>query len=711
MKRIITAIAAFILAVTAVLAPVSASGFGDETDPLPVIAGGKDPGVDAALVIDLDSGAVIYERNGDVMFKPGSLTVIMTSLMLVNSTPDSEWDKPLPALTEVNSTWSSRGSQMGLKRGDTPTRRDLLYGMLLQGAADAAYVAELLISGSEADFIDRMNEYAAELGLTATHFENGYGMGGSDHYTCAYDMGLLSVEAMKSDVFSQAAGTLDYKCSKGCRRIKLHNSNRALYNESCKGIKLGSDSEKEHCLVAAAKYGTVRLAAVILSAQSDSAAYREAERLLTAGITAYGSTCGLSPFLPTDALCRTVRDTYINELSGKTLGVAEKGSVLRICGTRHEEDGTVSCFFKKGKDLVTVKGGDLELVAYVNDIFIENGEGLSREIKKGDTLSVKGFVRSRHEICGISVVIRDKDGKDVIRAERAPRTHGVVKMNGTEISKKLRSAELSEGVYECIVTVTANASAEGFGSAVLTSENRSTLSVSSGGECVSYNANMGSGAPSGESFFGGFTVPDEVPERTGFVFDGWYDNADGEGDRVDPGHLVYSADPVTLYAAWKPADSAWEKELRALYDAGLIIEGTASNNAGITGLRLEVFDKNGLLIEREIGLCVNSIDPGSVLFDAPAVLDEGNFVIRLFGSAAGAENELLLEQELKVTKAEASVTPVPTETEAAAATAAPEPVPEGSGGLASMPIYVWFLVGAAIVAILVYMIAVLLKRG
>lgn len=129
-------------------------------------------------------------------------------------------------------------------------------------------------------------------------------------------------------------------------------------------------------------------------------------------------------------------------------------------------------------------------------------------------------------------------------------------------------------------------------------------------------------------------------------------------------------------------------------------------------MKLDLFDKNGLLLEREIRLSENSVEPGTLLFDPPVVLEEGFYAIQLYSSAAGKEYELLLEQELQVTKEEAEVTPVPTETEKApVVTNAPEPEPEDQGGLASVPIYIWFLVGAAIVAILVYMIAVLLKRN
>ncbi|MBR0134560.1 MAG: D-alanyl-D-alanine carboxypeptidase, partial [Clostridia bacterium] len=184
MKRIIAIAASLIMLLS--FGTAFADGLSDPLPPVVPVSVFEDLGETRAVLVDIDSGAILFSRNSDKQAKPGSLTALMTALLLMENTAPADWNVFLPALKEVNSSWSGRGNQMGLEKGDTPSRADLLYGLLLEGAADAAYTTAVLVSGSESEFVSAMNVRARELGMTGTKFDNGYGLGSGGHYTCAY---------------------------------------------------------------------------------------------------------------------------------------------------------------------------------------------------------------------------------------------------------------------------------------------------------------------------------------------------------------------------------------------------------------------------------------------------------------------------------------------------------------------------------------------
>ncbi|MBO4563312.1 MAG: InlB B-repeat-containing protein [Clostridia bacterium] len=705
MKRFLAILASILI----VLGSASFSRAEEITDELPSlspITGVEDIGSARAVLMDVDTGAVIYEKNSDTAARPGSLTAIMTALLLIENTDPGDWDTPLPALKTVNSAWTSRGAQMGLKKGDTPTRRDLLYALLLQGSADAAYVAETQVAGSETEFVDLMNSRASELGMTNTHFGNGYGLGSGSHYTCAHDMALLLRLAMGNDMFCIAVKTESFTCSDGARNIELHNTNEMLSSTGCIGVKSGSDSEKEHSLITAVGVGSARLAAIVLEASSDSMAYSLAERLIAAGMTVYATEGGYYPLSPTNAFFAANRDTYLGNMPGASTVSVPAGQGLRVCGSFTDANGDIYyCVYQDGSRL-WAKAEDLSFVTYVDDIFIENGEALSREVQKADVFDISTFVTSRHLIKSVSVTLRLPDGTVVLSGEHSPNAHGRNDMAGTSFAEAFDSRLLSEGLYYCTVEVTAEASAAGCEPMTFTKTNSSILAVGTGGEAISYNANVGVDAPDGECFFDSFTIPVEIPTRTGFDFIGWNTSKDGSGLTYMPGETVASESSLTLYAMWKKALSRWTVDLSMVYDAELKIDGTVRNPAGITSLRLVVL-RGGEEVEDRLVTCMTAeADAGTMFGSERILLQEGDHTIRLYGSSGGKE-ELLMEKSLSVNSEEASKTPVPEET------AAPtEQAPNRPGfSFWSIPIFVWFILGAVVVAVLIWLIFYIIRHG
>jgi uncharacterized repeat protein (TIGR02543 family) len=710
MKRILS----FIISLTLILALVPAKAGGALSAPeydvpaLPSLDGAVDLGGAKAALIDLDSGAVRFESRSDVSARPGSLTVIMTALLLIENTSADEWDVPLEPLAAVNSQWSRRGAQLGLKEGMTPTRRDLLYGLMLTGAADAAFVTETLLAGSEAAFVSLMNEKAAELSMTGTNFANGFGLGSGSHYTCAHDMALLSAYAMKNELFRETCAASEYVLSEGCGSKELKNTNEALSSYGCIGIKSGYDSEKEHCVITAFNYGGLRLCAVVLEAASDSAAYNIAEMLVSAGAASYVSEGGLVSSVPTNAVFRSNAEAALYSApDGEALRtLVAKGETVRVCASAHTDSGDWLCIYRNEGFLWMHGGADLLL--YTDDIMIENGLALSREYLKNEAVFPDAVISSRHLIKSVSISLYLPSGACAFTGVHEPGAYGVCPVSGSSLAETLSRITLSEGIYICEIQVTAEASCAGCEPETIVKTNRSLLSVGTGGECVSYNANLGEGAPDGECYFGSFTVPQTAPMRLGYEFAGWNSSRDGSGQPFSPGETAMAEGSFTLYAQWKRAESAWNANVRASYEGGLILEGTVSNPAGIVRLELEIRNSVGQTMALEGSCRGNEVEPGSVLISSPVMLMPGEYSLKLTALSAEGEAGVVYETPLTVDSDGPGYTEAPAVTEAPEITPAPGKTPFT---FASIPIVVWFGLGIIVVIILIALIVYIIKHG
>lgn len=700
MKRILSIIIS-LLVLSAVFPARAASGEGSGfSEPIPPLSEGYSPaeGIKAA-VIDLDSGAVLGSHAGAERAKPGSLSVLMTALLLAENTPDELWDEPLPPLDDVNSRWTRRASQMGLAAGMTPTRRDLLYGLMLCGAADAAFVTAKLVSGGETEFVFAMNARAAELGLSGTRFGNSYGLGAADHYSTALDLACLTARAMGSAAIAEAAAALEYMCSAGCGNLVIKNGNTALATPGSLGVKLGSDSEKEHCVITAAGAGSLRLAAVVLEASSDSEAYYAAENLLGSAFASYQEECGLVPFLPANALYLASKGAELEPVgmsSGQSIPL-NGGEALRVCGT-----GAGFVYVFRGGAYYRLPEGKAEFLSFVDDVFIDNGASLSRELMRGERLDPAPRISTRHKVESVSIALYLPGGDRVFEGSCTIGAHGTVDIAGTELDKQLRSYAVSDGIFLCELTVTVHCSA-GSEQKTFTKVSRSLLSMGTGGQCVSFNANGGDGAPAGECFMGSFTIPAEAPERTGCRFAGWSLSPEGEAS-YRAGDTVEYADSLTLYAVWQPAAASWRADIRPIYDGGLILEGIIENPAGIAKLELDVTNSRGQTASLSASAGANSVTP-SVLAPDPFRLSADEYSLRLYGTDGTGERKLLFEGELTVEAAatetpEASETPAPTERN-----------DRPGFSFSSVPIGVWFIIGAAVVVALITAIVLIIKNG
>ncbi|MFR4024264.1 MAG: D-alanyl-D-alanine carboxypeptidase family protein [[Eubacterium] siraeum] len=190
----------------------------------------------------------------------------MTALLTLEAgEPDKEFEVD-PTAIKVE------GTSMGLREGDIVTRRALCYGMLLPSGNDAANAAAVNISGSKSAFAVLMNKRAEEIGMTDTNFVTPSGLDADGQYSCAYDLALLTREAMNNKDFAKICGSPKAKVSFGNPKSDriLVNSNKLLTSyDGCIGVKTGFTDSARRTLVSCAERDGVRLIAVTLNAPND----------------------------------------------------------------------------------------------------------------------------------------------------------------------------------------------------------------------------------------------------------------------------------------------------------------------------------------------------------------------------------------------------------------------------------------------------------
>lgn len=220
----------------------------------------------AAVVINGQTGTVLYSKNSNTRLAMASTTKIMTALLLCEA---GQLDKELKITEEMVRV---EGTSMGLTPGITVTRRDLLYGMLLSSGNDAANAAAVSVAGNVPAFVALMNRKAVALGLENTHFETPSGLDGQNHYTTATELALLARYALSNDDFKEACSSKMKSLYYGdppCERT-LTNHNKLLKSyDGLIGVKTGFTKKAGRCLVTAAERNGALVIAVTLNAPDD----------------------------------------------------------------------------------------------------------------------------------------------------------------------------------------------------------------------------------------------------------------------------------------------------------------------------------------------------------------------------------------------------------------------------------------------------------
>lgn len=207
-----------------------------------------DPSTQHVVVVDGESGAVLFNRNGFDPVAPASLTKIMTAILgIEHGNPSDRVEVDVSARDFEDSTL------MGLEPWFDVTLEDLLYGAMLPSGNDAAIAIARYVAGTEELFVGLMNEKARQLGLESTHFTNPHGLDEPDHYSSPYDMVTLARYGMQYPLFRKLAAARSYDISRSNIAYTIENLNPILWAyPGADGVKIGYTDNAGRAIVATA---------------------------------------------------------------------------------------------------------------------------------------------------------------------------------------------------------------------------------------------------------------------------------------------------------------------------------------------------------------------------------------------------------------------------------------------------------------------------
>lgn len=213
-----------------------------------------------AIALDSKTKQVLFEQNADEIVPMASTTKILTALVAITH---GDLDREV---TISKNAASIRGSKVGYVAGEKIRLRELLYGLMYKSGNDAAIAIAEDIGGSVEGFAKIMNDYAISLGLINSHFESPHGLDSPKHYTCAYDLALLTTKAMESDLFCQICGTKSITRDASNFTRDYNNINKILYKiPEANGVKTGYTGQAGKCLVSSVKHEGRNIIIVVLN--------------------------------------------------------------------------------------------------------------------------------------------------------------------------------------------------------------------------------------------------------------------------------------------------------------------------------------------------------------------------------------------------------------------------------------------------------------
>ena len=265
---------------------VDAAVFQEDADALPAALSAADLKAPYAILVEKETGRVLFEKNADEPAEPASVTKVMTILLIVEALEGGVIN-PDDTVTCSPTAAAMGGSQIYLEAGETMTVADLLKAIVVASANDACVAMAEHLAGSESAFVDRMNERARSLGMHNTFFCNCTGLPGDErHKTTARDIAVMSRELIRHDGI-KAYTTIWMDTIRG-GEFGLSNTNKLIYYfTGATGLKTGFTSSAKYCLAATALRDGVEYIAVVLHCDSSSDRFESARTLLSYGFANY----------------------------------------------------------------------------------------------------------------------------------------------------------------------------------------------------------------------------------------------------------------------------------------------------------------------------------------------------------------------------------------------------------------------------------------
>ena len=296
-KKWISVICVWIISFTILLTPLTARGqnesanestqenSGQQTESADLIQ------APSGVLMEAQTGTVIYQKDSDTRRSPASITKIMTLILIFDALEKGNL-KLDDIVTTSAYAKSMGGSQVFLEEGETQTVETLIKSIVIASGNDASVAMAEHICGSEQEFVRHMNERATELGMKNTHFEDCCGLtDSSNHYTTARDIAIMSRELITKypkilEYSSIWMENITHVTKQGTKEFGLTNTNKLLRSyDGCVGLKTGSTSLAKYCLSAVAKRNKIILIAVVMAAPDYKVRFKDAASMLNYGFS------------------------------------------------------------------------------------------------------------------------------------------------------------------------------------------------------------------------------------------------------------------------------------------------------------------------------------------------------------------------------------------------------------------------------------------
>lgn len=331
----------------------------------------------SAILMEPNTGEILYESNSDEKLSPASITKIMSLLLVMEAIDRGDFDLET-VVTASEHACSMGGSQIWLEPGEAMTVDDLLKAAVIASANDACVALGELVAGSEDGFVALMNERAKELGMNATTFKNCTGLDVEGHLTSAHDVAVMSSQLIKHDLIKDYSTVWMDSLRDG--KSELVNTNKLVrFYKGTTGLKTGTTSVAKYCLSATAERDGLELVAVIMAGDTSTDRFESAKKLLDYGFANY-SFSEINSEL-------SEKEVALSKGEKKNIKVSADGTVSLLLPKSARNNITRSVEWNKNLTAPIKKG---QVVGYVN---IFNGEeNIGRiEIKAIETIKKRNF--------------------------------------------------------------------------------------------------------------------------------------------------------------------------------------------------------------------------------------------------------------------------------------------------------------------------------
>ena len=325
--------------------------------------------VKSAILIERDTGKVLYEKNSNEKLPPASMTKIMTMLLMMEALDEGKisYEEKVRASEYAA---SMGGSQIFLEPGEEMTVEELLKGIAIGSGNDASVAMAERIAGSEEAFVDMMNKKVKELGLKDTTFQNTTGLPVEDHYSSAYDMAIMAKELLKYENITKYTGTYeDYLREDTDKKFWLVNTNKLVrFYPGVDGLKTGFTREAMYCLTATAQKDGMRVISVVFGAPTPKDRNAQVTKMLDYAFSQY-----------------------------KTHPMFERNHVMGSVKISKGKEKTLDVVTSEPISLLTKKGENIEDVSQKVTV----DKDLKAPIKKGDA---------------VGTLVIEKDGETLVES-------------------------------------------------------------------------------------------------------------------------------------------------------------------------------------------------------------------------------------------------------------------------------------------------------